>query len=255
MSKRYDSKGEAVGEENMEDIEPRLSGYLAALKDKQVVIHLINGTSLEGILKWFDADALLLQLAGPSEIVVMHHAIMTIQGGRGDEQSERSMIASEEKSTEDELSERVKRAAESILEDESLTTDLDDAAAEELLKWGVDSVKRILQNSSGLDSVEAEAAISSRLQSLRRLMRLVNKWASDPTRGAMDTQDNVAFLDRILEQAIAVYGSDWMPPVSEQRDRLLKLQVELAQTPAKMIARLRKLIEGPSGDLSMWGEK
>ena len=62
-------------------------------------------------------------------------------------------------------SESRRRAAERLLEDESLTADLTDDAARILLDWGLGQVENLSQEEP------------SRLASLRRSMRSINKQA------------------------------------------------------------------------------
>ena len=78
----------------------------------------------------------------------------------------------------DEFADRSRRAVESLLENESLTSSLDDAAAQVLLKWGTDCAKLIVSSTAGLDAASAEDAMYPRMRALRRLMRRVNKWAA-----------------------------------------------------------------------------
>jgi hypothetical protein len=144
----------------------------------------------------------------------------------------------------DEIEQRVKQAAESILENERLTAELEDAAAQVLLDWGVACAEMIGHSTAALDSSEAEDAISQRLRATRRLMRRVSKWVAN--RRTMDAERSAALLTQIMEQAEIIYGVAFSPPSPDQRDVLLELPFVYADEPEQMIADLRRLLEGSS---------
>ena len=100
------------------------------------------------------------------------------------------------------LAQCINHAVENILENESLTTDLDDAAAEALLDWGVACAKMIAQSTVGLNKIEAEDVMLPRLRATRRLMRLMNRWGSK--RLQMDVESNAALLTKVIEQAVII---------------------------------------------------
>lgn len=147
----------------------------------------------------------------------------------------------------DELAQRVNRAAESILENERLTADLDDEAAKVLLDWGITCAEMIAHSTTGLNDSEAAKVMSPRLRATRRLMRLVNRWVAN--RPEMDAEASAASLNRIIEQAAIIYGEDFMPPNDDRRDAFLRQHFDLAEHPLQMIVNLRMLIEN-SGDNS-----
>ncbi len=150
-----------------------------------------------------------------------------------------------------ELAQRIERAAESILENESLTANLDDAAAQVLFDWGIACARVVAQSTAGLDDGEAESVMSERLRATRRLMRLVNQWA--PRRSQMDAQGNAALLIRVVEQAAIVYGRNFTDLDSERRDAFLSQNLIVA--PQQAIVNLRALIENLNRDsMSQGGE-
>ncbi|MFL7791182.1 MAG: hypothetical protein AB8I69_03505 [Anaerolineae bacterium] len=65
----------------------------------------------------------------------------------------------------------LRSATERLLEDESLTADLVDDAAKLLLGWGLEMVKRAVQQAEGLPSEE----IDTRLAELRHTMKRINR--------------------------------------------------------------------------------
>ncbi len=140
----------------------------------------------------------------------------------------------------DELAERVKRAAQSILENERLTSGLDDDAAQCLLEWGVACAERVASETAGMSASEAEEAMSPRLRATRRLMRRVRRWLMAPLR---DAQASAAALAEIAAQAALIYGSAFAPPDERQLQGMARLHAEYVRRPAEAIARLRALLE------------
>jgi hypothetical protein len=140
----------------------------------------------------------------------------------------------------DELGERTQRAVESLLENESLTSGLDDVAAQVLLNWGIDCVKTIVASTAELDAASLEDATYPRMRALRRLMRRVNKWAGQ--RDGLDQSGDAASLKEVIEQAAIVYGPGYAAPEQGQ-DRSFLMRLAFSSVPAQMIADLRALIE------------
>jgi hypothetical protein len=162
----------------------------------------------------------------------------------------------------DPVSRRASRAAESILENESLTANLDDAAAQVLIDWGIDSAEMIAQYTVGLDDPEAEEVMAPRLRALRQLMRLVNQAIPDLERSQREKdkgyQDVKNSLDKITEQAAIIYGPDFSPPTQEQQEAFLERNVIVPDATSEpkssdLIKKLRTFIETPkhkTGNLS-----
>jgi hypothetical protein len=129
-------------------------------------------------------------------------------------------------------------AAQSILENESLTADLDDTAANALLEWGVANARMIARSMLTLfDDPAADGTMDERLRALRGMMRSVNQY----TAGA-ETEESA--LEKILQQAAMVYGDTFTPPSAEARATFLRNQTALIHNPAQMITNLRRFIEG-----------
>jgi hypothetical protein len=139
------------------------------------------------------------------------------------------------------LAQRERRAVESILENERLTADLDDACAELLLDWGIDCARRIARSTAGLADEEAEEVMMPRMRATRRLMRRVNRWVA--RRRETDAQQATASLDQIVEQAAIIYGEGYVPPGQTWRQGFLRMQFEYADDPQGLIAAIRQLIE------------
>ena len=136
---------------------------------------------------------------------------------------------------------RASHAVEGILNNEGLTSQLDDAAAKVLLDWGTACVKAIARSTAGLEDIEAEDVMSPRLRATRRLMRSINGLIG--MRQAGDAERSTALLDRVVEQAIIIYGEAETSSGKDLRDALLELLAKPALHPAQTIASLRSLIE------------
>ena len=141
----------------------------------------------------------------------------------------------------DEFAQRLKRAADNILENERLTSELDDAAAQVLLDWGVACAEEIARSTAGLKGSKVEEAMSPRLRATRRLMRRVSKWVAN--RRTMDGERSGELLSQISEQAEIIYGEGFAAPDTDQRDILLRLPFVYADEPQQMIADLRQTLD------------
>ncbi len=141
----------------------------------------------------------------------------------------------------DELAERAKRAAESILENESLTADLDDQAAKVLLDWGTICARTIAASTAGLSVAQGQEAMDLRLRAVRQFMRSINGWATEQS--GLDAEGRAARLAEVLDQVAVAYGTGFARPTQEQRDTFLLRQGGHASAPQQWIAELRALVE------------
>lgn len=133
---------------------------------------------------------------------------------------------------------RMNSAVGTILDNEALTDNLDDAAAKVLLDWGVACAEMIVHSTAGLSDNEFNNEAEPRLRATRRLMRQINRWV--PTRPRMSYEENAEKLDEIVEKAAVVYGEGYVPPDDSQRVAFLKQYLDAA--PREMIEELRILI-------------
>jgi hypothetical protein len=132
---------------------------------------------------------------------------------------------------------RVNRAAESILENESLTADLDDEAAKVLLGWGVARAKEITYRTIEiLDEMQAEEAVYLQMRALRRILRTVNKWVAKAN--ANEIHYGESALNKIILEAGIMYGPSYKPPDENNRQDILNRQNILLHSPAVFIAYL-----------------
>ena len=149
----------------------------------------------------------------------------------------------------DELNTRIQQAAESILENEALTDNLDDQGGQTLLDWGVALAKQVAQTTEGMDETAAETAMADKLAAVRRLLRAVNK-RFDPTLIAdLKTNDqatleaNTKLLDQAVEQAAIILAPHFTQPTAEQRVSVVEQILQPLATPSALIASLRSFID------------
>jgi hypothetical protein len=142
-----------------------------------------------------------------------------------------------------ELQKREDQVIESILENEQLTADLDDGAAQVLLNWGVACAKRIARGTAALAEEGAQEAIASRLRATRRLMRRVNRLVAN--QGQLEPGRGAALLSGIVDQARIIYGERYTPPDIALREAFSRKHSEHVVDPAQFIAELREFIEDP----------
>ncbi|MGD8807480.1 MAG: hypothetical protein PVH65_16620 [Chloroflexota bacterium] len=142
--------------------------------------------------------------------------------------------------TMNDIARRMQRAAERLLENESLTADLNDEAARLLLAWGVAWTHMIVESTAGLDEGEARLLNRPRLKATRRMLRTVNRWAG--SRGAMDAAADRVLLGKIYDRAVAAATTSGA--VDEQaRQRFLARAAALQGEPAALVGALRRETE------------
>jgi hypothetical protein len=129
---------------------------------------------------------------------------------------------------------RLQRAAESILENEALTAELDDEAAQVLIDWGVSLAQRIASETIELDEAAAEEATYQPMRALRKMLRKINNWAGDPDDSG---------LEEILEQAAITYGAGYASPGTEILAQFGNQVHITTQNPAENIRQLRAFID------------
>jgi hypothetical protein len=139
--------------------------------------------------------------------------------------------------------ERAQRAAESILENESLLEGLPTPLAETILNWGTSCAEKIAQDFFDLDDDEAETQMNPRMRALRQMLKKAGKFAV-----TIEPELRAALLPEILEQAGIVYGNNIQPPAPERLSALAQITGANAEQAA---ARLRELIDPFTGTPSL----
>jgi hypothetical protein len=141
----------------------------------------------------------------------------------------------------DQLNKRIDRAAASILENEALSSELDDAAAKRLLQWGVAWATSIAAETAGLDDSAAEEAMFPRQKALRRLLRTVNKWVAG--RETLAAEEHAASLAKVVEQAGIIWREAFTAPDEAQQAAFLQAQANYLDDPPRLIEQLRHFLE------------
>jgi len=153
----------------------------------------------------------------------------------------------------EELDLRVQQATESLLENESLTADLDDEAAKVLIDWGLDRATEIAARTGRMNDSLAHDYLVPRLKAVRRMLRATNRWISDQSH----QESKLDQLGKIFRQATVVYdrvgpeedafdpegvaGQTWF---SELEWRTLFTEAsQISGEPAEMINALRQITE------------
>lgn len=140
------------------------------------------------------------------------------------------------------LRRRQQRVAASLLENESLTGDLDDRTAKPLLAWGLACAKTIVNDTADLDDAAAEDAMYPRLRALRRLMRNVSRWITKHQRADLETQQEA--LSVLVDLAAMIYGPAFSRP--DMRSRLVLLLEQRDLPPPQVVNRWRQFLEPAS---------
>ena len=121
-------------------------------------------------------------------------------------------------------------ALDSLVENESLTADLDDDAAKVLLDWGMARVRLI--HRLAVEMPDDEGYLSDQMRATRKLMRAVNNWIA--ARVEKDDAGHMAALREILAHS-GVTAS------LEQQTAFLA--VHLTDPPPEFITNLRSFCE------------
>ena len=131
------------------------------------------------------------------------------------------------------IEKRTQRIAESFLDNEALTADLDDEAAQVLIAWGMALAGKIARETAGMNDQQAEEVMYRPLRSLRRLLSTTSKLAASP---------DINQLNKFLERAGETYGQAFVLPSgpAEGAHFLSRLPHE----PKERVAWLRDHIEG-----------
>ena len=134
---------------------------------------------------------------------------------------------------------RAARAAESILGNESLTSDLDDEAASLLLDWGLGLAKRVAHTTSHLGDDAAQEEMYPKLKAVRKLMRLANKWGANHQ--ALDQPQRAEIFVDILKHVITIVEGKFISPSQEKITAFLDVKYE---NQAHLIRELGQFFDG-----------
>ena len=132
------------------------------------------------------------------------------------------------------------RAVESILENETLTADLDDQAADLLLDWAMSLAKEAAQGVAGINEASAEEQFGNRMRNVRQFIRQVNRWAANPA--AATSGEGQSALNKVLELAAPVYG-EGLPLAGSGQVGAFSQGAEQMGQAGDRITSLRQLLE------------
>jgi hypothetical protein len=140
------------------------------------------------------------------------------------------------------IEKRQRQAAERLLENENLTGDLEDDAADPLINWGVDWAKKAAETTAGQDDDQAEQALADQNRAVRQVMRQVSQMVVN----SPDLDDETArqALAQISNQAAALVPG-FVPPAPDRQDEFIRQLPDLAQEPARMVRSLHALYDQP----------
>jgi len=143
----------------------------------------------------------------------------------------------DEESTGHPVSRRVRRAQEDIMGNEALGGGLDEAAASEMLSWGLKSAEGIASSTQGMDDETAELSMADRLKALRKLMRHLGRLLSEGL--DMDAEGRMWLWDSVQKHARLLYGEGLQfPNLEDVIGRLSK-----GESPGQIITSLRNMFE------------
>lgn len=143
------------------------------------------------------------------------------------------------------LEKRRKRAMEYILENEALTSDLNDAAALKLNDWGFRLAAFLADETSNMQHNKGLEHIGERMRSLRRLMRNINRLG-----GRVNRLDEDAQRDRfrlIVKYAKELFGKRFPELSNEEKERILLRILKRRDNPVDLVDALTTFIDDAVG--------
>ena len=136
-----------------------------------------------------------------------------------------------------ELEKRFHRVMGSMVGNEALAASLDDDAAGELLSWGRNVAKRIVNETDGMDDDSAEEQMAPRLRALRLMMRAVGRWVGEAD--SLDEESRLALWDRARNQARILFGDSIVLPSVDE----VMAQLPVDANASQVILWLKNFIE------------
>jgi len=130
------------------------------------------------------------------------------------------------------LSHRIKKVAESILENEGLISGLDQSSAELLQNWGIAHATKVAEKTAFLDDEQAEKVMYPQLRASRRFLRAIRVWLQYEAN--VTTAERKELWQKVEKRARDLYGEQLSLPAPEQFE---------ADTPAVFVGGLRSWLE------------
>ena len=137
------------------------------------------------------------------------------------------------------IEDRLRLAAENILENSTLAGDLQDDEASQLLEWGLVIASNVAQSTHLVDDGEAELLLDDGLRALRRTMRRVGRLVG--RLGELDADAAQALLRKALEAAAILPGTQVRMP----QDANSELEALRGLSPAESLQRVLNWINQP----------
>jgi ethanolamine ammonia-lyase small subunit len=137
------------------------------------------------------------------------------------------------------LAERLNSVVGDLTRNESLAQMLDADAAGELLDWGTEVSKLVVNATDGLDDEAANAAMEPRLKAIRHAMRSLGNWAAGKY---VDAASRIQLRDKLLEQFKIILGEGAHLPSVEHFGEFLSQVDDKSLTPRQLILKMRQLL-------------
>ncbi|MBT3321330.1 MAG: hypothetical protein HN392_03495 [Anaerolineae bacterium] len=131
------------------------------------------------------------------------------------------------------LNKRIQRVVESVLDNEALTSGLDETAAEVLQGWGIKNATSIAGKVKTLDDEHAEREMYPHLKASRRLIRAIRIWLEHEKKSTLEEKEKL--WAKVEKRAQGLYGDALSLPSPNQFS---------GNTPAEFIENLRNWLEG-----------
>lgn len=135
---------------------------------------------------------------------------------------------------ESDIESRIQRAVEALLENEAITSNLDDIQADKFLKWAQARTQAIIKDTAGMDDLTAEETSYPRQKALRRFARYLN-------RAAAGDGDLFSTVQQLFEQAQLIYNKN---EISIPEDQVNTLAMVVQIEPLVVLEFISNLFEG-----------
>ncbi len=132
---------------------------------------------------------------------------------------------------------RTARAAEDILGNERLTSDLDDEAASILLDWGVAWAERVARSTTHLDDEAASESMYPQLKAIRKLMRLISRWGANLEIWEKEQKEDA--IEKILAYRKTISDEPLPQPYHE---KIMHLPEQHFENPTQLVEELSQLL-------------
>lgn len=140
---------------------------------------------------------------------------------------------------------RAIRAAEGILGNERLTSDLDDEAASILLDWGVAWAERVARSTAHLDDESASESMYPQLKAIRKLMRLISRWGANLEVWEKEQKEDA--IEKILAYRKTLSNEPLPQPYQE---KITLLPGQHFENPTQLVEELSRLLGFEGGKSS-----